>query len=233
MHPRLPPRLDARLYPTYVSSPARSIRYPANILSASLLDQHEPDQLRAFCKAKVRRWTENRFVVHMTWGYGSPIGCEVNEIEPEGDQLLFQNQYRLDLTTSRYHLHKIPSPPLGIRLLEVGPWRQRLDRYLDNLLQTEFGGFPVTCFQGRECAVQRDLLHPLHAYYLESRKIVGRPCEHNHGFTHSIRIVSAPSVSTSTPVMFKADRCHTHHDAFLYLDRRNTLEGLFQPEKSS
>ena len=169
----------------------------------------------------------------MTWGYGSPIECEVNEIEPEGDQLLFQNQYRLDLTTSRYHLHKIPSPPLGIRLLEVGPWRQRLDKYLDNLLQTEFEGFPATCFQGGECEVQKDLLHPLHAYYLESRKIVGRPCEHNHGFTHSIRIASAPIVYTSTLVMFKADRCHTHHDALLYVNRRNTPEGLFQPEKSS
>ena len=204
-----------------------SFHYPAKILSASLLDQHKPDQLLAFCKAKIRRWTENRFTVYMTWGYGSPIRCEVNEIEPKGDELLFQNQYRLDLATSRYDLHKIPSPPLGMMLLEVVPWRQRLGSYLDNLLQkTEFGGFPVTCFQGPECAVQRDLLHPLHAYYLESKKIVGHPCEHKHGFTHSIRIASAW-------IMFETDRCHTYHDALLHLDRRYTLGGLFQPQQSS
>ena len=110
--------------------------------------------------------------MYLTWGYGNAIKCEVNEIEPIGDDLLFQNQYRLNLTTTRYDLCKVPSPPLGIMLLEVGLWRQRLDRYLDNLLQAEFGGFPSTCFRGRECEVQRDLLHPMHAYYVEFKDAV-------------------------------------------------------------
>lgn len=140
-------------------------------IPASLTGQHQPEKLREFCKAQVMRWTKNHFTVYMTWGYGMPIRCEVHEIEPRGDDLLFQNQYRLNLTTTRYDLHKVPSPPLGIMLLDVLPWRGKLNRYLDNLLQTEFDNFPGMCFRGSECAVQRDLLYPMHAYHLESNRI--------------------------------------------------------------
>lgn len=110
--------------------------------------------------------------MYLTWGYGDAIKCEVNEIEPVGDDLLYQNQYRLNLNTGRYDLCKVPSPPLGIILLQVGPWRQRLDHYLNNLLQAEFVGFPSACFRGRECEIQRDLLHPIHAYYMEFKEAV-------------------------------------------------------------
>ena len=110
--------------------------------------------------------------MYLTWGYGKAIKCEVHEIEPEGDDLLFQNQYRLNLTTTQYDLCKVPSPPLGIKHIEVGFWRQRLVRYLHDFLQEEFGGFPSTCYRGRECEVQKDLLHPMHAYYMEFKDVV-------------------------------------------------------------
>lgn len=140
-------------------------------IPSSLTRQHEPDKLREFCKAHVFRWTENCFTVYMTWGYGKPIKCEVHEIEPRGNDLLFQNQYRLNLSTRRYDLHKVPSPPLGIMLLDVPSWRQKLNCYLNNLLQTEFENFPRMCFRGSECAVQKDLLYHVHVYHLRSKDI--------------------------------------------------------------
>ena len=137
-----------------------------------MLDQHKTENLRAFCKTRVRRWTDNHFKVYMTWGHGKPILCDVTEIEPEGESLLSQNQYRLNLTTSRYELHKVPSPPLGIMLLNVKVWRSGLEEYLDDLLSTDFDGFPEMCFQGVECAIQRDLLKPIHRYTIDSTTTV-------------------------------------------------------------
>ena len=138
-----------------------------------MVDQHTTEYLRAFCKERVRLWTENRLEVQITWGYGDPIICEVTEIVPEGESLLYQNQYRLDLTTNRYGLHKVPSPPIGIQVLYVDVWRSELNSYLNNLILADFKGFPDACFRGSDCEVQRDLLRPLHRYFLESKANVG------------------------------------------------------------
>ena len=128
-----------------------------------------------FCKEQVGRWTDNRLTVYVTWGYGRSIKCEVHEIEPKGNELLFQNQYRLNFATRRWDHHKVPSPPIGIMLLDVVVWRRKLNSYLNNLVDTEFENFPETCFRDPECEVQKDLLHPIHAYHLESKDIVGNP----------------------------------------------------------
>lgn len=147
----------------------------------------------------------------MTWGYGKPIECEVNEIEPEGNDLLFQNQYRLNLDTEQYDLHKVPSPPLGIMLLSVGFWQKWWDDYLNDLLQSDFEGFPETCFRGRECMVQRDLLYPIHAYYTKSSEDVSQPCQIRACFTDN-------GFAAFALVVSEVDRGYTHHDTFPYLD---------------
>ena len=135
-------------------------------LPGVLLEQHTVDQLKAFCNEHVKMWTGNRFVVLVTWGHGRAIKCEVEEVEPRDETLLFQNQYRLNEATSRYELMRIPSPPIGMKLLPTEEWRKKLDQYLDDLLERDFGNFPSKCMRGRDCLVQRDLLYPIHEYYL-------------------------------------------------------------------
>lgn len=104
----------------------------------------------------------------MTWGYGQPIKCNVNEIEPNGESLLYQDQYKLNLETDQYELDKVPSPPLGIMLMDVDSWRSWLDSYLNGLLKENFGGFPKACYRGKECEIQRHLLVALHHNYLQT-----------------------------------------------------------------
>ena len=141
-----------------------------------LVDQHTVDNLSAFCKDHVARWTDNHLTVYMTWGYGNPIPCEVTEVESVGESLLYQNQWRLNLATNLYEPHRVPSPPIGIMLLEVEREGPRFDAYLDDLLDNDFNGFPDTCFRGHDCEIQRELLRPLHQYFLASTDTVGGHC---------------------------------------------------------
>ena len=135
---------------------------------AILLQQHTVENLRGFCRSRVWGWTDNHFTVAMTWGYGKPIECGATEIIPKGKSLLYQNQYKLDLATNRYSLHRVPSPPLGIMLIDVPTWESELDKYLNDLLQKDFAGFPSACFRGPKCEIQRDLMNPFYQYYLQS-----------------------------------------------------------------
>ena len=113
----------------------------------------------------------------MTSGYGKSIPCEVTEVESVGESLLYQYQYRLNLATNDLERYRVPSPPIGIQFLNVESWGPRLDVYLDDLLDNDFDGFPEACFRGDECAIQRDLLKPLHQYSLDSPDAVGDPCQ--------------------------------------------------------
>lgn len=123
--------------------------------------------------------------VYVTWGYGNPIKCPVYEVEPEGDLLLFQLQYRQNRITGEFDVVRVPSPalglvetlhdslhplkrPLGIKDMNLEPWRKNMNNYLDETLETNFETFPACCFQGQENAMQRDLLTALHNYYLAS-----------------------------------------------------------------
>lgn len=134
--------------------------------AACLLEQHNEDKLRAFCRAKVFAWTENQMVVQVTCGIGKSISCTVQEIRPNGTSLLMQKQYRKNLGTNEYDLVTVPSPPIGMRLIQEPEWQKSLEKYLDDLLQTGFHAFPEQCIQGTDCEVQRDLVHALHRHYL-------------------------------------------------------------------
>lgn len=52
--------------------------------------------------------------VYVTWGHGKPIKCHVHEIEPKGDHLLSQLQYRPNLITNKLDIVQVSSPPLGM-----------------------------------------------------------------------------------------------------------------------
>ncbi|KAL8855525.1 MAG: hypothetical protein Q9178_007845 [Gyalolechia marmorata] len=134
-------------------------------IPAILAEMHDPNKLRDFTATRVRVWLENRFTVSITWGYGiPPIKVEATEVEPIGDSILFQNQYRLNLTTNQYELVRVPSPPLGIELLAPPESRAELDGYIENILQKSFRRVPEVCFSGDDCRVERDFLLPIFEY---------------------------------------------------------------------
>ncbi|MCJ1261157.1 hypothetical protein MMC22_001021 [Lobaria immixta] len=135
-------------------------------LPASLLDQHDQENLRKFARQHIRRWMENFMIVYVGWGHGDLIRCEVHEIEPEGDHLLLQNQYRPNPETAELDTVQVPSPPIGMMCMPIEDWRKKLDKYLNETLETKFEDFPERCFRGREIEVQKDLLHSLHRYYV-------------------------------------------------------------------
>ncbi|KAL8675831.1 MAG: hypothetical protein Q9186_007565 [Xanthomendoza sp. 1 TL-2023] len=134
-------------------------------IPASLAEQHSPENLRRFASTRVRCWLDNHFIVFVTWGYFRHIKVDVTEIESVGSSLLVQNQYRLNLSTHRYDLVQISSPPLGMVLMNVGEWRGKIDAYIEDLLREGFWRFPEACFRGDDCRVERDFLLPIFEYH--------------------------------------------------------------------
>ncbi|KAL8909796.1 MAG: hypothetical protein Q9171_004886 [Xanthocarpia ochracea] len=134
-------------------------------IPASLAEMHDPKKLRDFTATRAHGWLENRFLVYLTWGHGfPPIKVEATEVEPKGDSILFQNQYRLNLTTNQYELAQVPSPPLGIALLAPPERRAMLGGYIEDMLQKSFRRVPEVCFRGDDCRVERDFLLPIFEY---------------------------------------------------------------------
>ena len=97
--------------------------------------------------------------------------CDVNEFKPQGDSLLYQNQYKKDLGTGGWYLARTPSPPLGMILIRIHHCRSQLLEYLDNILEEHFEGFPQACYHGVEYQVQRGLLGILHRYHIATADV--------------------------------------------------------------
>lgn len=121
--------------------------------------------------------------VSVTWGHGIRLKCEVQEIEPEGDCLMFQNQYKFNTATNKYDRVLMPSPPLGmilrslnycshklnglgLTLMDINGYRKKYNNYLDQVLEKNFKDLPEGCFRGFENEVQRELLHSIHEFFL-------------------------------------------------------------------
>lgn len=134
-----------------------------------LVRQHSADQLRAFCKSKVEAWTENKLTVYVTCGIGFPIKCDVWEIEPKDNTLLYQSQYRLNEQTSQYERGDFASPPIGMKMILREEWRPKLEQYIKTILSNYFKTFPDKCYRGTACEVQKDILRLLHRYYLAAK----------------------------------------------------------------
>ena len=109
--------------------------------------------------------------VYVTCGIGGPIKCEILEIEPKDNTLLFQSQYRLNEQTSQYEVNLFPSPPVGIRMIYFDEWRPKLKKYINDILLEDFNSFPDKCYRGIACEVQQDLLRSLHQYYLATEGV--------------------------------------------------------------
>ncbi|KAL8784708.1 MAG: hypothetical protein Q9213_003804 [Squamulea squamosa] len=135
-------------------------------IPTSLAEMHDPGNLRRFAARHISRWLDNHFVVLVSWGHGfRPIKVVATEAECVGDTLLFQNQYRLDLTTKQYDLVQVPSPPLGMQLMAVVEWRAKLGGYLEEILRKSFRRFPEVCFRGDDCRVEKDFLLPIFDFH--------------------------------------------------------------------
>ncbi|MCJ1467668.1 hypothetical protein MMC07_006293 [Pseudocyphellaria aurata] len=161
-------------------------------LPASLLEQHHPDRLRRFASQHIRRWMDNFMVVHVGWGHGELIVCEVQEIEPEGDHLLSQHQYKLNEETGEYDTVRVLSPPIGMMLMSIEDWRKKLDTYLNETLESHFDNFPERCFRGRDMEVQKDLLYELHCCYLLGAE------KENDLWRHGFKLVIVTQIMTHT-----------------------------------
>lgn len=190
----------------------------ADLMAASLLDQHHPDNLRSFARRHIRRWMENVMVVYVGWGHGKPIQCEVNEIEPEGDHLLSQNQYRPNLETGELETVRVPSPPIGMMGMLIDDWRKKLDKYLNETLEMDFEDFPECCFQGREIEVQRDLLHSVHRCYMSWTGNVSKITGNWSLLLTYIRIIEKGKRLSETGL--QARHCYSNNDAYFDVDRR-------------
>ena len=107
----------------------------------------------------------------MTCGIGSPLKCDVFEIEPMDDTLRFHCQYRLNEKTSQYEFGRFPSPPIGMKMISADEWAQKLDQFAENVLYSNFESFSERCYRGWACAPQKDLLLALHRYFLASNDV--------------------------------------------------------------
>ncbi|KAL9608725.1 MAG: hypothetical protein Q9167_006459 [Letrouitia subvulpina] len=130
-----------------------------------LCAQHQPEKLREFCKERIKSRTRNEMEVFVTWGYGGVIKCDVEEVEPLGDALLFQNQWKKNPATDKYDYVRTASPPIGIMYIATEAWRPKLNGYLDETIQKDFAGFPENCIRGKDVLVQKELLNSIFRYY--------------------------------------------------------------------
>lgn len=188
----------------------------ADLIAASLLEQHHPDNLRKFASQHIRRWMDNSMVVYVGWGHGELMQCEVHEIEPEGDHLLSQNQYRLNEETGEYDTVRVPSPPIGMICMWIDDWRKKLDTYLNQTLERNFHNFPERCFRGRDMEVQKDLLNDLHCCYLSGAGTVSKLITNCSCLLTCIPIIGIRLVETWLQTRY----CDPNHDAYFNVSRR-------------
>ncbi|KAL8709093.1 MAG: hypothetical protein Q9220_006114 [cf. Caloplaca sp. 1 TL-2023] len=182
--------------------------------TASLADQHDPKKLRSFASTHVRRWLDNRFLVWVTWGHFRPFKCEVTEIEPAGATLLYQDQNRLNLDTNQYDLVSVPSPPVGMILMDVPGWRTRLKGYVEEALRENFWRLPDVCFQGDDSRVARALLLPIFRY---NRSSTGKAQELVH---QSLKLVVQTYIMTHSLTLVES----TKDDVYNRLQNRPTVK---------
>lgn len=143
-------------------------------LPESLVGQYEPENFRVFTKTHVRHCTDNYFDIFVTWSERfRAIKIAVTEMEVIGNTLRIQNQYRLNLTTNQFELIQVPSPLLGLQIVEVVQWRSMLDHYVEDLLRKSSSLVPDVCFQDYDCTVESDFLRS----FLDFSKVAdGRVC---------------------------------------------------------
>lgn len=131
--------------------------------AASLLDQHNPQQLTRIFRAHIHEWSPNSIDIHVKWAHGPPIQVVVHEFRPIGTHLLFQDQYIL--SQRGYERVQVSSLPVGMTESLLKDWRPRMIEYLDRIVdEPGFEKFPENCFRGDQNEVQRRLIHAFRRY---------------------------------------------------------------------
>lgn len=130
---------------------------------ASLLDQHEPQELTKIFHSHIHEWSPCRMDIHVKWAHGPPIQVIVHEFMPIGTHLLFQDQYIL--SQRGYERVEVKSLPIGMTEDLLKDWRPTMRKYLDRTLdEPDFKNFPENCFRGDQNKAQRALIHAVSRY---------------------------------------------------------------------
>ena len=132
---------------------------------------YQLENLKALVNNGISGWTDFHFLVELTVGWGSHIQFPVQEAIPKNDSMRFQTQYRLDQTTGQWPMRRMPSPVVGISRFDIVDLWRRLDRYLDNVIEREFRGFPEQCIRGQNEEVYHDLLNAIHRFHVRGPKV--------------------------------------------------------------
>lgn len=101
--------------------------------------------------------------IYVKWAHGLPIKVVVEEFYPNGNHLLYQDQYVLK--SSGYEREKVASLPIGMTEAFLRLWSPEMHRYLDRTLdEPSFSMFPENCFRGPQNEAQRALIHAISKY---------------------------------------------------------------------
>lgn len=134
------------------------------IFTASLLDQHRPEELSKIVSTHIQGWyRESSMHIHVKWAHGLPINVGVQEFMPNGEHLLYHDRYILK--NGAYKLEQVASLPIGMTEASLRQWSPELHRYLDRTLdEPSFSMFPENCFRGSQNEAQRALIHAISKY---------------------------------------------------------------------
>lgn len=150
--------------------------------TASLLDQHQPEELSNVISTHIRGWYHDSSMhIYVKWAHGLPIKVVVEEFCPNGNHLLYQDQYVLK--SSGYEREKVASLPIGMTEAFLRLWSPEMHRYLDRTLdEPSFSIFPENCFRGPQNGAQRALIHAISKYNDCSSGEVGPLVPSTNGF---------------------------------------------------
>ncbi len=117
------------------------------------------DKPQANDTAYIRGFTNNTLRIHLAWGAGKAVECQVREYVPQKNRLPFNDLAEgcEDLTA--------PSIPLSLKHPLCDEQHEMIVEYFEEFRQTEYKAFVEQCYDQQ--SVQRQVLLCIHAYCLE------------------------------------------------------------------
>ncbi|THW96676.1 hypothetical protein D6D15_00907 [Aureobasidium pullulans] len=137
-------------------------------LPATMNRQHRREEIISFAKKSLRSWkTEAPIQVYLTsLGLGH-FAWDLHEFEPSSQDLLLQKRYKVGISGTWQRIEK-RSPPLALKQVNFSQ-TQRLDDYVDNIVEQYLEDFQNQAYYGEEdsCAMfQSELLRALCSLYI-------------------------------------------------------------------
>ncbi|KAG2165682.1 hypothetical protein JADG_005421 [Aureobasidium aubasidani] len=139
-----------------------------DFLPATMNRQHRREEIISFAKKSLRSWkTEAPIQVYLTsLGLGH-FAWDLHEFEPSSQDLLLQKRYKVGISGTWQRIEK-RSPPLALKQVNFSQ-TQRLDDYVDNIVEQYLEDFQNQAYYGEEdsCAMfQSELLRALCSLYI-------------------------------------------------------------------